>query len=174
MIIALHYRCIQNLQSDRSEYFIAERLPKTVVIPQIQHSVLLPWRSSFVSVKQGTSTAVSLDAIPWAHGKQSNHPAAISSICRSAPRMQMLEQFRHSGLTRVAFSRQYGVPLPTLGYWLTKAKRASNLPVPMTFSEIRLAAPEALPPNAWAMEIVASSVLTIRCREELTVHDLVR
>jgi hypothetical protein len=88
--------------------------------------------------------------------------------------MQMVEQFRHSGLTRAAFSRQYGVPLPTLGYWLTRAKRASNLPVPMTFSEIRLAAPEASPRNGWAMEIVAPSGLTIRCREELTVHDLAR
>jgi transposase-like protein len=39
-------------------------------------------------------------------------------------RMRMVEQFRRSGLTRTAFCRQYGVPLPTLGYWLTKAKRA--------------------------------------------------
>jgi len=89
-------------------------------------------------------------------------------------RMQMIEQFRRSGLTRVAFSRQYGVPLPTLGYWLAKAKRVSNLPVPMSFGEIRLAAPETSLTNTWAMEIVAPSGLTIRCREELTVHDLAR
>lgn len=87
----------------------------------------------------------------------------------------MVEQFRHSGLTRAAFSRQFGVPLPTLDYWLTKTKHSSRLPVPMTFSEIRLAAPEApLSNNNWAMEIVAPSGLTIRCREELTVHDLAR
>ncbi len=85
----------------------------------------------------------------------------------------MVEQFRQSGLTRARFSQQYGIPLPTLGYWLTKTKRASNLPVPMTFSEIRLATPESSS-NQWAMEIVAPSGLTIRCREELTVHDLTR
>jgi hypothetical protein len=89
-------------------------------------------------------------------------------------RLRMVEQFQHSGLTRAAFSRQYGVPLPTLGYWLTKTKGASNLPVPMAFSEVRLAPLAAPPNNIWAMEIVAPSGLTIRCREELTLHDLVR
>ncbi len=81
----------------------------------------------------------------------------------------MVEQYRRSGLTRVAFSRQYGVPLPTLGYWLTRAKRVSNLPVPMSFGEIRLTAQDGSLANTWAMEIVAPSGLTIRCREELTI-----
>ena len=86
----------------------------------------------------------------------------------------MVEQFQRSGLTRAAFSRQYGVPLPTLGYWLTKTKRASNLPVPVVFSEVKLAPAETVPSNIWAMEIVAPSGLTIRCREELTAHNLAR
>ena len=89
-------------------------------------------------------------------------------------RLQMVEQFRRSGLTRAAFSRQYGVPLPTLGYWLTKMKRASNLPVPVVFSEVKLAPAESVPSNIWAMEIVAPSGLTIRCREALTAHNLAR
>jgi hypothetical protein len=88
-------------------------------------------------------------------------------------RMQMVEQFRRSGLTRAAFSRQYGVPLPTLGYWLTKAKRALNLPVPVVFNEVSLATPEA-PMSGWAMEVVAPSGLTIRCREPLAMHELTR
>ena len=88
-------------------------------------------------------------------------------------RLQMVEQFQRSGLTRAAFSRQYGVPLPTLGYWLTKAKR-SNFPVPVVFSEVKLTPAESVHSNIWAMEIVAPSGLTIRCREELTVHDLAR
>jgi hypothetical protein len=46
-------------------------------------------------------------------------------------RMRMVEQFRRSGLTRAAFSKQYGVPLATLSWWLKKAKRASSLPVPV-------------------------------------------
>jgi len=89
-------------------------------------------------------------------------------------RLQMVEQFRRSGLTRAAFSRQYGIPLPTLGYWLTKAKRASNLTVPVAFSEVKLAPAESVSSNNWTMEIVAPSGLTIRCRDELTVHDLAR
>jgi transposase-like protein len=88
-------------------------------------------------------------------------------------RMRMIEQYRRSGLTRAAFSRQYGVPLPTLGYWLMKANRALNLPVPVVFSEVNLTAPEAST-NAWAMEVVAPSGLTIRCREALAVRDLAR
>jgi transposase-like protein len=89
-------------------------------------------------------------------------------------RLQTIEQFRRSGLTRAAFSRQYGIPLATLSYWLAKAKRASNLPVPVVFSEVRLTAPEASSPNAWAMEVVAPSGLTIRYREALATRDLVR
>jgi hypothetical protein len=86
-------------------------------------------------------------------------------------RMRMVEQFRRSGLTRAAFSKQYGVPLATLSWWLTKAKRASSLPMPVVFSEVKLTAP-AVSTNAWAMEVVAPSGLTIRCREALAVHDL--
>ena len=86
-------------------------------------------------------------------------------------RMRMVEQFRRSGLTRAAFSKHYGVPLATLSWWLKKAKRASNLPVPVVFSEVKLTAPD-VSTNGWAIEIVAPSGLTIRCREALTVHDL--
>jgi transposase-like protein len=86
-------------------------------------------------------------------------------------RMRMVEQFRRSGLTRAAFSKQYGVPLATLSWWLKKAKRASSLPVPVVFSEVNLTAPE-VSTNAWAMEVVAPSGLTIRCREPLAIHDL--
>ncbi len=89
-------------------------------------------------------------------------------------RLQMVEQFRRSGLTRAAFSKQYGVPLSTLNWWLTKTKRVSSLPVPVVFSEVQLTAPEVSTTNAWAMEVVAPSGLTIRCREELTIHDLKR
>ena len=86
----------------------------------------------------------------------------------------MVEQFRRSGLTRAAFSRQYGIPLATLSWWLAKTKRASNLPAPVVFSEVRLAPPAVTPSNAWAMEVVAPSGLTIRCREALAVRDLAR
>jgi hypothetical protein len=38
----------------------------------------------------------------------------------------MVEQFRRSGLTRTALSKQYGVPLATLSWWLKKAQPASG------------------------------------------------
>jgi len=87
-------------------------------------------------------------------------------------RLHMAEQFRRSGLTRAAFSRQYGIPLATLSWWLARTKRSSNLPVPIVFSEVSLAAPAAVPTNPWAMEVVAPSGLTVRCREALSVRDL--
>lgn len=89
-------------------------------------------------------------------------------------RLQMVEQFRQSGLTRLAFSQHYGVPLATLSWWLKKTKVGSNLPVPVLFSEVKLAKPEIPPDHAWGMEIVAPSGLTIRCREQVTVRDLAR
>jgi hypothetical protein len=91
-------------------------------------------------------------------------------------RLQMVEKFRQSGLTRLAFSQQYGVPLATLSWWLRKTKGVSNLPVPVPvlFSEVKLAKPGIPPDPAWGMEIVAPSGLTIRCREQVVVRDLAR
>ena len=89
-------------------------------------------------------------------------------------RMQMVERFRRSGLTRAAFSQQYRIPLATLNWWLTKTKRASALPVPVIFSEVMMAPPERTQGHKWAMEVVSSSGLTVRCREALSVRDLAR
>jgi hypothetical protein len=47
-------------------------------------AALIPDEYSFVSGKQGTSTAAAHDALRCVHGKQSNHPSTISSIRRSA------------------------------------------------------------------------------------------
>ena len=91
-----------------------------------------------------------------------------------AERLQMVEQFLRSGLTRVAFSRQYGIPLTTLNWWLTKAKQASKLPAPVVFSEVMLPAAPAAATSTWAMEIVRDDGLIIRCRETLCANDLVR
>jgi hypothetical protein len=89
-------------------------------------------------------------------------------------RKGMVEQFRRSGLTRSAFSQQYGVPLATLSWWLAKTKRASNLPVPVLFREVMMEPPAAELADPWAMEVVGPSGLTIRCREALAVRDLAR
>jgi len=92
----------------------------------------------------------------------------------AAQRMRMVEQFRRSGLTRAAFSRQHGIPLATLSWWLAKKNRASNQPMPVVFSEVMLAPPAATLSNAWAMEVVSPSGMTVRCREALPVRDLTR
>ena len=89
-------------------------------------------------------------------------------------RLWMVEQFRRSGLTRAAFSQQYGIPKATLNWWLAKAKRTSNLPVPVVFKEVRLEPSAIEPINPWAMEVAGPSGVTVRCREKLAVRDLAR
>jgi hypothetical protein len=89
-------------------------------------------------------------------------------------RLQMIQQFRRSGLTGAAFSRRYGIPLSTLKWWLKKERHASNLPAPIIFGEVRLEAPENAPRSGWAMEISAPSGWTIRCREAMSAEDLAR
>jgi hypothetical protein len=89
-------------------------------------------------------------------------------------RRQMVEQFRRSGLTRAAFSRRYGIPLATLNWWLTKTKRACNLPVPVIFSEVVLEPPAKSEQPMWAMEMISPSGMTVRCREALSARDLAR
>jgi len=85
----------------------------------------------------------------------------------------MVEQFRRSGLTRKAFSVQYGVPQATLSWWLSKAKHSSSAIAAMTFREIKV-----IPPvdkaEKWVMEIESPSGLKVRCREALPVRTLER
>jgi hypothetical protein len=85
----------------------------------------------------------------------------------------MVEQFRRSGLTRKAFSLQYGVPLATLSWWLSKAKHLSSAPAAMTFREIKVI-PTADPMEKWAMEVESPSGVKVRCRESLPVGALER
>jgi transposase-like protein len=99
--------------------------------------------------------------------RQQNHAT-------TAKRLQMVEQYRRSGLTRAAFSRQHRIPLATLNWWLAKTKRASNLPVPVVFSEVMLPPAPAAATSPWAIEFVRPDGLIIRCREAFCANDLVR
>jgi hypothetical protein len=87
--------------------------------------------------------------------------------------MQMVEQFQCSGLTRKAFSLQYGVPLATLSWWLSKAKQSSGVRATMTFREVKVI-PAADAPEKWAMEVESPSGMKVRCREDLPVRILER
>jgi len=85
----------------------------------------------------------------------------------------MVEQFLRSGLTRKAFCRQYGVPLATLSWWLSKAKRPSVAPASMTFREVKVI-PAVVTAEKWAMEVESPSGVKVRCREALPVRTLER
>lgn len=92
----------------------------------------------------------------------------------TAERLQMVEHFRRSGLTRAAFSRQHGIPLATLNWWLAKTRRDSRVPAPVLFREVMLPPGPVTGTSLWAMEIVRPDGMMIRCREALCVKDLTR
>lgn len=91
-----------------------------------------------------------------------------------AERLQMVERFHRSGLTRVSFCRLEGIPLSTLNWWLTKSRRLSQVPAPVVFSELQVASPLEPATTPWAMEIASPSGMTIRCREALSLRDMAR
>lgn len=88
-------------------------------------------------------------------------------------RLLMVEEFRRSSLTRRAFAQQHGVALATLAWWLKKAKSESKLPTPVVFREFSLPAQIIAPTSVWAMEVANRDGLTVRCREALSLADLV-
>jgi hypothetical protein len=92
----------------------------------------------------------------------------------SNQRLQMVKQFRQSGLSRKAFSKRHGIPISTLNWWLRKTKSSSKLPAPIAFSEVMVIPPSFKANDTWAMEFVAPSGLTIRCREALPISDLMK
>jgi len=90
---------------------------------------------------------------------------------------EVLKQFHRSGQTRKAFAEQQGVALATLSYWLTREKRRTLNTVsvaPMVFRELNLS-PQGLQTEwGWAVEIVSAVGLTVRSREALPAHVLIR
>ena len=90
----------------------------------------------------------------------------------AAERLQMVERFQRSGLTRKAFAAQEGVPRSTLDFWLYVA---SHRPTPpsVVFREVQVSLPAAQPAG-WAMEIESAGGLKVRCREALSESELAR
>jgi len=103
-----------------------------------------------------------------------NKPSKKQHREPSNQRLQMVEQFRQSGLSRKAFCKRRGIPVSTLNWWLRKTKSSSNPQVPIKFSEVMVVPPSMKASGTWAMELVTSSGLTIRCREALPISDLMR
>jgi transposase-like protein len=93
---------------------------------------------------------------------------------RSTPaeRAEILEEFRRSGLTRIAFSRTHNIALSTLSKWLFNAKRKSKVSAPVLFRELSVPQVPTVALTAWAVEMVGPDGLVIRCREALPLHDV--
>jgi len=92
----------------------------------------------------------------------------------SRQRARLIARFQNSSLTREAFARRCGVGVSTLGKWLTDARATSRRASPVVFREmpwVGMASAAAIP---WAIEVEGVGGLTVRCREALSVEDLIR
>ena len=91
-------------------------------------------------------------------------------------RAAIVERFHQGGLTPAAFAAQERVSLLTVKRWLAEAKRTAKASPPVMFGEFKL--PPLLAPSSpsspWAVEVVSARGVTIRCREALSMADLVR
>lgn len=88
----------------------------------------------------------------------------------------IIEAFRRSGLSRRAFCEETTVPLSTLNWWLTKARREAS-PAPVAFTEVRLpSSPPSGPssPPTWSLEIVLPDGVTLRFGDALSIAALVQ
>jgi hypothetical protein len=88
----------------------------------------------------------------------------------------IVDAFRGSDLTRRAFCHERGIPLSTLNWWLTRARRAPNRP-PITFTEVPLplsVTASSAPPHPWRLEIVLADGVTIRSRDRIAAPELRR
>jgi hypothetical protein len=83
-----------------------------------------------------------------------------------------MARFQGSGLTRKAFARRHGLGVSTLGRWLTEA-RGTYRPTRVVFRKVKAAGVSSDPAIRWAMEVEGASGLTARCREALSVQDLI-
>ena len=73
----------------------------------------------------------------------------------------------------MAFAQRHGLGVSTLGRWLTE-RRATYGPTPVVFREVKAAGVSSDPAIRWAMEVEGAGGLTVRCREALSVEDLIR
>jgi hypothetical protein len=89
----------------------------------------------------------------------------------------VVDQHRGSGLTQREFCQRLGLPVSTLQWWLTKARRAAGPAPPVAFAEVTLSpgvreSGPAASPWAWEMVVTRDGV-TVRSREAVALADLV-
>ena len=89
----------------------------------------------------------------------------------AAKRLEMVERFRSSGMTRRAFCQAEGIATSTLNWWLGKGAAAGRRGR-MEFSEVRMG--PAAGSADWGTELISPRGWTIRCRRGLDAEEVGR
>ena len=82
----------------------------------------------------------------------------------------MMERYRASGLTRLAFCQREGISIYKLDFWLRKEKSQQKAKGVV----LREVPWSAMATGNWAMELVSPSGWTIRRREPISVEEIGR
>ena len=81
----------------------------------------------------------------------------------------MMERYRASGLTRMAFSQREGISIYKLDFWLRK-ERSEQKPKGIRLREV----PWSSAGGNWAIELISPGGWTIRRREPISVEEIGR
>ncbi len=90
-------------------------------------------------------------------------------------RRRIAELYQSSSLSRKEFAGRHRISLSSLQRWLAEARSPSREFPDVLFQEVTVSPPlaKAVSPE-WAVEIVSADGMTVRCREGLSIEDLVR
>jgi hypothetical protein len=86
-----------------------------------------------------------------------------------AERTKLLEHYRASGLTRMAFCQREGISIYKLDFWRRKEKSQQKAKG-VKFREV----PWSSAAGSWAVEMVSPNGWTIRRRESISVEEIGR
>ena len=89
-------------------------------------------------------------------------------------RLRIAERCQSSGLSQSEFARRCRISLSSLQRWLAEARDSSKEVPGVAFQEVKIAPlVEGVISSVWAMEIVSPDGMTVRCRDGLSLEDLV-
>lgn len=90
-------------------------------------------------------------------------------------RRRIVERCEGSGLSRSEFARRHRILLSSLQQWLAEARNAPKEVPAVVFREVAASPPLIVSTSpTWAIEIVRPDGATVRCRDGLSVDDLLR
>jgi transposase-like protein len=105
---------------------------------------------------------------------QTNNFTQENRRASAAERMEMVERYRSSGMTRRAFCESEGLATSTLNWWLHKRNEGPGRRKRVAFREVPLISAGVTGAANWAMEIVSPQGWTVRSRETLSGDDVAR